>query len=101
MQKRGIIVTGYPGSGSTSLGKNLVRVLDWGTLYYSGGLVRCLIREIEEHGLEETLKLSVEKTKQIVKSGEVPLQPNISAAYRDFPAELDRLVDDVQMEIGR
>jgi cytidylate kinase len=99
VSKFGIIVTGYPGSGSTSLGKNLARILRWEPLYYSGGLVRRLTLEIEERGLEETLKLSVAQAKQMVKSGEIPLQPNISSAYRDFPDELDLLVDNVQLEL--
>ena len=103
MARVGILVTGYPGSGSTTLGKNIARELGWPLPYYSGGVVRWLAEKIEKLGRKNFLAKTDEQiTQDIVaalKSGEIPNRPSIAEEYRTFPPRLDLLVDSIQEKL--
>lgn len=98
MQRIGITVTGFPGSGSTTLGKNLASTLQWPPPYYSGGVVRWLTGEIERRGIDAVRQVSAAEVYAAMDSGKISLQPNIANAYKEFPTELDILVDQVQKQ---
>lgn len=103
MARIGILVTGYPGSGSTTLGKNIARELGWPLPYYSGGIVRWLAEKIEKQGRETFLsKTDEEIVLEIsiaLKSGEIPNRPSIAEEYKTFPPRLDLLVDSIQEKL--
>lgn len=96
MQRIGIAVTGYPGSGSTSLCENLTSKFGWPPHYYAGGVIRWLTDKIETVGVERVLQMTPQEISAAFESSKIVRQPNIASAYRDFPQDLDRLVDEVQ-----
>lgn len=96
MQRLAIIVTGFPGSGSTTLGKNIAKHLGWPPPYYSGGIVRWLTSEIEKFGKDAVLKMSTADIVAAMEEGKIVAQPNLTESYKNFPKELDLLVDGVQ-----
>ncbi|QQG45720.1 MAG: hypothetical protein HYW89_02270 [Candidatus Sungiibacteriota bacterium] len=98
MQRLGITVTGFPGSGSTTFGKKLAKKLNWPPPYYSGGVIRWLTAKIEEVGREMVLAMPPQEVTRAMESGLINPQPRLTQAYAEFPPELDRLVDWVQME---
>lgn len=95
-----LVITGYPGSGSTSLGINLAKRLLWPSPYYAGGVVRLLTKLIENYGsLEVVGQMTPRSIADQFECGTSVLQPEISKLYKNFPQELDRLVDAVQEEL--
>lgn len=99
MQRIGITVTGFPGSGSTTLGNSITEKLGWPRPFYSGGVIRWLIGEMERRGREAILKMSPVEIMDVMERGKIALQPELSKKYREFPKELDRTVDAVQKEL--
>ncbi len=103
MLRVGLIVTGFSGSGSTTLSRRLAEHLSWHKPYYAGGVARWLAERMEKCGRDLFLaKPEEEIIREITdafKSGEVPDRPNISEDYRSFPPRLDRLIDDIQSRL--
>lgn len=100
MRRVGIVITGYPGSGSTSLCQNLASEFGQPRHYYAGGAIRWLTRLIEDEGESAVLeRISIKDIRRAIETGDIPLQPNISQAYRDFPPELDKRLDEAQEEL--
>lgn len=103
MQRIAIAVTGYPGSGSTTFGKNIAKVLGFPPPFYAGSVVRCLAEKIEENGRNTVLAMPKKELRAMVaemmRSGRVPLRPNIAEEYARFPQELDRLIEEIQFDL--
>lgn len=99
MQKLAIVVTGFPGAGSTSLCENLITKFGLPRHYYAGRVVRWLTVLCEARGRESVLDMTPEEIMWAMESGREATQQNIARAYRNFPPELDRLVDLVQQSL--
>lgn len=99
MQRLAIIITGFPGSGSTTLGKNIAKRLGWPPPYYSGGVVRWLTAEIEKSGKDAVLKMTTADIVAAMEDGKIVAQPKLTESYKNFPKELDLLVDKVQAKL--
>lgn len=99
MQRIGITITGFPGSGSTTLGNSIAEKLGWPRPFYSGGVVRWLIGEIERRGREALLKMSSVEILDAMERGKIELQPELFKKYHVFPKEFDQMVDAVQKEL--
>lgn len=101
MKKRvAIVISGAPGSGSTTLARNVANYFGWPLPYYAGGAIRWLAVWWEAHKTEG----KDPDPRDVIRSmeeGVVPEVPRIHALYRDFPYKLDRLVDDIQKELLR
>jgi cytidylate kinase len=99
----GITITGFAGSGSTTLGRKIADVLSWPRPFYAGGIVRFLADKMEKTGRALFLARSDEEIvrdiTEALKSGEVPARPNIADEYRTFPSRLDLLVDEIQIKL--
>lgn len=108
-------ISGLPGSGSTTCGRNLAKTLGLNLPYYAGGAARCLAELREQIG-EETICTMYRdhneacedscgrgKLKEMVAdmmiSGHIPSRPNIAAEYASFPPEFDFVIDEVQREL--
>lgn len=98
MRRIGITMTGYPGSGSTTLANGVARALGWHAPYYAGGIVRWLIGEIDKKGLAEIQKMSATEIADAFRAGANSPRLDIARRYASFLPELDRLVDGVQQE---
>lgn len=96
MSRIGIIVTGYPGSGSTTLAENIVQKFNWPPHYYSGAIVRWLIDKLENTDKGGFPVKSPEELIQAFVNGEVSHKPKLLSRYGDFPPELDIWVDRAQ-----
>lgn len=105
MQRIAIAVTGFPGSGSTSFGKNIAKALGFPPPFYAGGVVRCLAEKIEGMGRDALLALPKDELKstvmEMMRSGRVPPRPNIGEEYVRFPHELDLLIEEIQLDLLR
>lgn len=101
MKKRvAIVINGTPGSGSTTLAKNIARSFGWPAPYYAGGVIRWLAVYWETHG-EDITKLNPGDILRVMEDGAIPDAPRIHELYKTFPAELDQMVDEIQEELLR
>lgn len=101
MEKRvAIVINGTPGSGSTTLAKNIAWSFGWPAPYYSGGVIRWLSIYWETHGGDVT-KLNPKDILRVMEDGSVPDAPRIHELYNTFPEELDRMVDEIQEDLLR
>lgn len=97
MKRVGIVVTGFGGSGSTTLCKKLAtEAFGLPRHYYAGGIIRWLVGLIEKQGVETVRAMNNLELLEAFETGEISFQPNIAAAYRDFPPDLDQRVDQIQ-----
>lgn len=99
MPRLGIALTGFPGSGSTTLGKNIARALNLPPPYYAGGVVRWLCGEIAVRGIGAVINASPDEILQAIECGKISERKDIAIEYSEFPEELDRLVDEVQYKL--
>ncbi|OGZ96325.1 MAG: hypothetical protein A2847_02915 [Candidatus Sungbacteria bacterium RIFCSPHIGHO2_01_FULL_50_25] len=95
-----IVINGAPGSGSTTLAKSIARAFGWPAPYYSGGVIRWLSIYWEAHG-EDITKLNPKDILRVMEDGAIPDAPRIHELYKTFPADLDRMVDEIQEELLR
>lgn len=109
MRRVAFVFSGLPGSGSTTGGKNLARLLDLGEPYYSGGAARCLAQKREEIGEEILCQMyrdengGREKLEAMIAgmmvAGEIPARPLLDQEYATFPPEFDFVLDGVQRRL--
>ncbi|GEM_PF-3837231 len=103
MQRVGFSISGLPGSGSTTTGKDLAKVFGLPPPFYSGGVARCLAEKRERMGEKALVAMQKGFLKAVIvdmmRTGEVPPRPNIAADYATFPREFDLLIDEVQQEL--
>jgi len=98
MQRVAIVISGQPGSGSTTLAKNMAKKLGWPAPFYSGGIVREIMASAEKVGRDKILTMPPEKIQKMMKSKKI-LSYRKPLSYKDFPAKLDLIIDRVQKEL--